>query len=133
MDAERVLMIRLGHWVAASDEIEPGSYRSGVGYRDGMSHRELVDSMRAWWRINPARVEWEGIQHAVAVHQGITRIVVEIGDWTQLQNGPLDGRWAFTATPITSGPVHDKWVGPSGRRIQFKRGNQSPVLYWPPR
>ncbi|MCY4176031.1 MAG: hypothetical protein OXD37_06820 [Acidimicrobiaceae bacterium] len=133
MDAERVLMIRLGPWVAASYEIEPGYVALGYGYRYGMSQRELVDSMRMWWRINPARVEWEGIQHAVAAHRGITRIVVEIGDWIQAPIGPEYGRWSFTATPITSGPVHDKWVGPSGRRIQFKRGSQSPVLYWPPR
>ncbi len=129
MCAERVLIIRLRPWVDFSYEIEPGNYRSGYGYRDSMSLIELVDSMRAWWRINPARVEWEGIEHAVAVHQGITRAVVEIGDWMP---GP-NGRWGFTATPITDGPVYDKWVGPSGRRIHFQKGNQSPVLYWPPR
>ncbi len=94
MCSERVLMIRLGPWVDCDDEIEPGNYRSGFGYREGMSLIELVDSMRAWWRINPARVEWEGIEHAVAVHQGITRAVVEIGDWMQAPNG----RWGFTAT-----------------------------------
>ncbi len=127
MHSERVLMIRLRTWVDCDDEIELGNYRSGIGYREGISLIELVDSMRAWWRINPTRVEWEGIEHAVAVYQGITRAVVEIGDWMQVPNG----RWGFTATPITDGPVYNKWVGPSGHQIHFRRGNQSPVLYWP--
>ncbi|MYJ81595.1 MAG: hypothetical protein F4046_07205 [Acidimicrobiaceae bacterium] len=123
-----MLMIRLGPWLADRHEIEPGNYRAGIGYREGMSLTELVDATRAWWRINPQRVAWEGIGHAVAVHRGITRAAMVIGDWIQRD----DGRWAFTAEPLTVGPVHDVWVGPSGRVIEFRKGNQSPVLYWPP-
>ena len=108
--AERVLVIRLGSWRKTHDEIEPGAHRSGIGYRDGMPLTELVDATRAWWRINPARVQWEGISYAVAVRQGITRAVMEIGDWTQRS----DGRWAFSADPLTDGPVHEKWGWDSG-------------------
>lgn len=127
--AERVLLIRLGSWRANILEIEPGTYRTGAGYREGMTLPELVDATRAWWRINPERVEREGIRHAVAVHQGITRAAMEIGDWIRRE----DGRWAFSARPLTDGPVHDAWVGPSGRKIDFPKGNQNPIAYWPPR
>ena len=71
----------------------------------------------------------EGIRHAVAVHQGITRAVVEIGDWFQRSE---DRRWAFSATLVTEGPIYDEWVGPSGRTLNFARGDQSPIRYWTP-
>lgn len=127
--AERVLLIRLGSWRANILEMEPGTYRTGAGYREEMTLPELVDATRAWWRINPERVAREGIRHAVAVHQGITRAVMEIGDWIRRE----DGRWAFSARPLTDGPIHDAWVGPSGRKIDFPKGNQNPIAYWPPR
>ena len=125
----RVLLIRLGSWRENTLEIEPGTYRKGAGYREGMSLTELVDATRAWWRVNPERVAREGIRHAVAVHGGITRVVMEIGDWVRRE----DGRWAFSARPLTDGPVHDLWVGPSGRKIDFPKGSQNPIAYWPPR
>ncbi len=125
----RVLLIRLGSWRENTLEIEPGTYRRGAGYRAGMSLTELVDATRAWWRVNPERVAREGIRHAVAVHGGITRAVMEIGDWIRRE----DGRWAFSARPLTDGAVHDAWVGPSGRKIDFPKGNQNPIAYWPPR
>ena len=90
---------------------------------------ELVDATRAWWRINPERVEREDIRFAVAVHGGVTRAVMVIGDWIQR----ADGRWAFAATPLLDGPVYDEWVGRIGRRMDFPRGSQNPVTYWPPR
>ena len=104
-------------------------YRTGAGYREDMTLAELVDAARAWWRINPERVAREGIRYAVAVHQGITRGVMVIGDWVRR----ADGRWAFTATPLTVGPVYDEWVGPSGRTVDFLKGNQNPIAYWPRR
>ena len=104
-------------------------YRTGAGYRDDMTLAELVDAARAWWRINPERVAREGIRYAVAVHRGITRGVMVIGDWVQR----ADGRWAFAATPLTAGPVYDEWVGPSGRIVDFLKGSQNPITYWPPR
>lgn len=123
------MLIRLGAWCDDVFEIEPGVYRAGIGYREDMTLTDLVDATRAWWRIDPERVAREGIRHAVAVHRGITRAVMVIGKWHQ---GP-NGRWAFAATPLTSGPVYDEWVGPSGRIVDFAKGSQNPVIYWPRR
>lgn len=129
LSAPPAVLIRLGSWRDNVLEIEPGVYRSGAGYREDMTLTELVDATRAWWRINPDRVAREGIRHAVAVHQGITRGVMVIGRWLKR----ADGRWAFAASPLTSGPVYDEWVGPSGRIVDFAKGNQNPIAYWPPR
>ncbi len=108
--------------------MEAGTFREGHGYRDGMSTRELVDSTRAWWVMNPDRLVRDGIEYAVAVHQGITRAVVTIEDLFQRS----DGRWAFTATLLTDGQVFDEWVGLRGRSVDFARGAQNPVTYWTP-
>lgn len=108
--------------------MEPGTYREGHGYRDGMSSRELVDSTRAWGKLDPDRVAGEGINLAVAVHQGVTRAVVRIGDLFQRS----DGRWAFSAALVTGDQIFDEWVGPRGRSVEFARGNQNPVAYWTP-
>ena len=123
-----VLLLRLGSWQVERAELEPGTFREGHGYRDAMSSRELVDSTRAWWKMNPDRLVRGGIDHAVAVHQGLTRAVVKIGDLFQR----TDGRWAFSATLLTSGNVFDEWVGPSGRSVDFAHGNQNPIAYWTP-
>lgn len=127
--APPAVLIRLGSWRDNVLEIEPGVHRKGAGYREDMSLTELVDAARAWWRISPERVAREGIRHAVAVHQGITRGVMVIGDWLQR----ADGRWAFAATPLTAGPVYDEWVGRSGRIVDFTKGSQNPIAYWPPK
>ena len=92
------------------------------------SSRELVDSTRAWWTLDPDRVAREGINHAVAVHQGVTRAVVTIGDLFQRS----DGRWAFSAALVTGDQIFDEWVGLRGRSVDFARGNQNPVAYWTP-
>ena len=127
-EASPVILVRLGSWKGEREEIEPGIFRSGRGYREDMSPEELADSTRAWWaNISPTNVKRCGIRHAVAVHGGVTRGVVIIGSW--IQRGD---RRAFSAIPLTSGAVFDEWVGPLGRRVSFKRGSQSPVTYWPP-
>ena len=127
-DAPPVLLIRLSAWKDQVEEIEPGTFREGHGFKEGMTPDELLQSARAWWaNISPAGAQRRGIRHAVAVHRGITRAVMEIGEWIQRGN-----RWAFAATSLTDGPVHDAWVGPLGRRVEFKRGSQSPATYWPP-
>jgi len=123
-----VLLLRLGSWEVERAEMEPGTFREGHGYRDGMSNQELVDATRAWWVLRPDRLDRDGINYAVAVHQGITRAVVTIGDLFQRS----DERWAFSATLLTNGRVFDEWVGPRGRSIDFARGAQNPVAYWTP-
>lgn len=126
--ASPVLLVRLRPWQDEHEQIEQGRFRPGRGYRNGMTPRELADSTRAWWRVSPATVERRGIRHAVAVHDGVTRGVMEIGEWVHGEN-----RRAFAAIPLTEGPVYDEWVGPLGRKVEFARGHQSPVVYWPPR
>lgn len=127
-DAPPVVLIRLGSWKAEPQDGD-GVTRAGRGYRPGMTIDELVDSTRAWWRISQTRIQRDGIRHAVAVHDGITRGVIEIGGWTSRH----DGRRAFVGTPIMDGPVHEAWVGPFGRKVLFTVGAQSPVMYWPRR
>jgi len=127
-DAPPVLLIRLNAWKNEVEQIETGTLREGRGFREGMTPEELVQSTRAWWaNISPAGAQRRGARHAVAVHRGITRGVMEIGSWTQRGN-----RWAFAATLLTEGLVHDAWVGPLGRRVEFKKGSQSPATYWSP-
>lgn len=125
--ASPVVLIRLGHWRDETTEIEPGIVREGNGYKVGITPDELADSSRAWWRISPSRIQEEGIQHAVPVHEGVTRGVMVIGDWTQRE----DGRRAFAATPLTKGTIFEEWVGPLGRRVEFAPGSQNPISYWP--
>ena len=125
--ASPVVLIRLGPWRDEVIEIEPGTVRAGTGYKEGITPGELADATRAWWRISPSRIRREGIQHAVAVHEGVTRSVVVIGDWIQRE----DGRRAFAATPLTGGTIFEEWVGPFGRRVEFSSGNQNPISYWP--
>ncbi|MBT4187269.1 MAG: hypothetical protein HOE14_08670 [Gemmatimonadales bacterium] len=126
--APPVVLIRLGTWRDEVIEIEPGVVRIGNGYKEGITPDELADATRAWWRISPSRIRREGIRHAVAVHEGVTRGVVAIGDWIQRE----DGRRAFAATPLTEGTIFEEWVGTLGRRVEFSSGSQNPISYWSP-
>lgn len=126
-DAPPAVLIRIGRWKDLPEQIEPGVQRSGNGYRPEMSRQELVDATRAWWKISPRSVARRGVEHAVAVHAGVTRAVMRIGDWTQRD----DLRWAFAAELVESGPVHDAWIGDVGRRVEFVSSAQNPIIYWP--
>jgi hypothetical protein len=126
--APPVVLIRLGPWRDEVIEIEPGVVRAGNGYKEGITPDELADSVRAWWRISPSRIRREGILHAVAVHEGVTRSVFVIGEWVQRE----DGRRAFTVAPLTEGTIFEEWVGPLGRRVEFSSGSQNPICYWRP-
>lgn len=122
------MLIRLGRWRDAPEEIEPGTWRAGNGYRPDMSSSELADSTRAWWKISPASVERRGITLAVSVHEGVTRAVMKIGEWTQRS----DGRRAFAVEAVADGPIADAWVGEFGRRVEFTAAAQNPISYWSP-
>lgn len=126
-DAPRAVLIRLSRWTDFREELEPGVWRDGSGYRPAMTQLELVEATRAWWKISVDRVARDGVTYAVSVFEGVTRAVMEIGDWTQR----ADGRRAFTATPILSGAVHETWVGQFGRRVNFTSNSQNPITYWP--
>ncbi len=126
-DAPPVVLIRVGRWREMPEEMEPGSWRRGNGYWPGIPFDELIDSARGWWKISPASIERRGIRHAVAVFDGVTRAVLEIGDWTRRD----DGRRAFAATPVEDGPMFDAWVGQLGKRVTFVAAARNPITYWP--
>ena len=126
-NAPPVLLVRLGAWIDRDMAMQPGYKRRGHGFRIGMTDRELLDSTRGWWRVSPASVERKGIEHAVAVHEGITRAVLTIGKWHQRAHG----RRAFDAELISSGALHKAWVGAHGKRVALPTGAQSPLIYWP--
>ena len=126
-DAPPVVLIRVGRWRDIDEEMEPGVWRRGAGYYPGISLEELIDSARAWWKISPATSERRGIQHAVAVYDGVTRVLMEIGSWTQRD----DDRQCFVATPVLDGPMFDAWIGPLGKRVEFKEAARNPIIYWP--
>jgi len=92
-----------------------------------MTVKQLLDSRLGWWRVSPVSVERKGIEHAFAVHEGITRAVMTIGKWHERE----DGRRAFDAELITSGALHKTWVGEHGKRVEIPTGAQSPLIYWP--
>lgn len=126
-DAPPVVLIRVGRWRDMVEEMEPGVWRQGNGYWPGISLEELIDSARGWWKINPTSIQRRGIRHAIAVYDGVTRVLMEIGSWTQRD----DGRRCFTATPVLDGPMFDAWIGPLGKRVAFKAAARNPITYWP--
>ena len=126
-DAPPVVLIRLSRWRDMDEEIEPGVWRRGNGYYPDMHLDELVDATRAWWKISPRSVHQRQIRHAVAVHNGVTRAIMQIGGWTRRD----DGRQAFAATAVLKGAEFDAWVGPVGRRVPFTTASQNPIVYWP--
>ena len=126
-DAPPVVLIRVGQWRDMCEEMEPGVWRRGNGYWPGISLEELIDSARGWWKISPATSESRGIRHAVAVYDGVTRALMEIGTWTQRD----DDRRCFSATPVLEGPMFDAWIGPLGKRVRFKEAARNPITYWP--
>lgn len=126
-DAPPVVLIRVGRWRNMVEEMEPGIWRRGNGYWPGISLEELIDSSRGWWKIRPATSQRRGIRHAVAIYDGVTRVLTEIGSWTQRD----DDRWCFTARPVFDGPMFDAWIGPLGKRVAFKEAARNPIIYWP--
>ena len=126
-DAPPVVLIRIRQWKDQVEVLEPGTYRRGNGYWPGIPTSALIDSTRAWWRISPTTIGRRGIEHAVAVFDGVTRAALRIGDWIQRD----DGRRAFSAELVEEGPVFDAWVGELGRRVEFVTAARNPITYWP--
>jgi hypothetical protein len=130
------ILIKLFDWVSQHD---PQTGRPGHGYRSGMTDDELLESVRAWWVLDPKRAE--NYAFAVAVHNGITRAVWEIapGSWRS-QSSLAPGqkpRWSFRGRPAPA-HIHEEFVGRIGRRVPALRpngksvfGQASPIAYWP--
>jgi hypothetical protein len=119
-----LLLVRLKEWELVSDSL---TGRTGLGYRNGMSDRELYDSTRCWWRLNPVSLERLGVEYAVAVHRGVTRALFTIDDWIQRP----DGRWCFEGVRVQEGDLFGEVVGDQGRKVTFPRGSANPIAYWP--
>jgi hypothetical protein len=92
-----------------------------------MSDRDLYDSARCWWRLDPQSARRRGIGHAVAVHQGITRALFTIERWTRR----VDGRWCFDGERVREGTLFEEAVGERGRQVTFPQGSANPIRYWP--
>jgi len=123
--APPALLIRLGPWTPGATPMPGGRIRNGHGYYAGMPDEALADSLRGWWRLSPDRVRRLDIQHAVAVHEGVTVGVVKIGEWHRRD----DGRWAFEDLPA-SARVRHAWLGDVGRNLPTSASAQNPVRYW---
>lgn len=128
---EVALLIRLqAKWNLLHEEVEPGYFRKGSGWKPRLTDQELYDSVRAWWAVSPTSADRHRAKHAVAVFAGVTRAVYRIENWL----GPrTDGRWAFAGERVTAGPVFDAYCGPLGRRVPFAQGSRNPTSYWPPK
>jgi hypothetical protein len=128
---ENALLIRLqAKWDLLHEEIEPGYFRGGAGWKPRLTDQELYDSVRAWWAVSPTSAARHGARHAVAVFAGVTRAVYRIDSWL----GPrTDGRWAFSGERVTAGPVFDAYCGPLGKRVPLAQGSRNPTSYWPPK
>ena len=114
-------------WKPGREEVERGYFRAGSGWYEGITDTELIDSVRAWWRVAPNTIERRGIRHVIAYAAGLTRAVYEL----EAVIGPResDGRHAFRLSPIESGPIFDLAVGLNGKSIDFPRGSSNPIRY----
>jgi hypothetical protein len=121
------LLIRLAWWHPGGVAGIPG--RRGGGFYPGIAPIDLYNATRGMWKVSPRRIKGLGIDHAVAVHRGVTRAVYRIDCW--FQDEP-SRRWGFKGEEITSGPVFDAFVGPFGRRVPASKGAQNPVSYYTP-
>lgn len=131
-DTPPLLLIRLSPtWHKQVEEIEPGYLRAGHGWREGMTKVELRDSVRAWWRLDLARLERDDIDHVVPVVGGVTRALYRITSII----GPRerDGRIAFELSEVTTGSLNEKVIGTIGKTVEYRQGSANPIRYWPPR
>lgn len=132
--ATPAILIKLSDWV---DGVEPDADRSGHGFKSNMPASELLQSVRAWWVLDPKRAA--NYRYVVAVHDGITRGVWEVEPegwrpWTRESRRP---RWCFTGRDA-SPEIYEMFIGRIGRRVPALRpdgkavfGQGSPIAYWP--
>ena len=70
-DAPPAICVRLGAWEDHYEELEPGTFREGHGFKEGMTPEELAESGRAWWaNISEVGARERGIRHAVVCIRG---------------------------------------------------------------
>lgn len=129
------ILIKLFDWV---DEYDADTGRPGHGYRSDLPPAQVLESIRAWWVLDPKRAA--KYRYAVAVHDGITRGVWEIEpgswtSWTPRPGRPL--RWRFDGREAPA-EIQEEFVSRIGRRVPALRpdgravfGSGSPIAYWP--
>lgn len=128
-DMEPSIIVRLRpKWTPDREEVERGYFRAGRGWYEGIADTELMDSVRAWWRVDSDMIERRRIRYVIAYAAGFTRAVYEL----ESVIGPResDGRRAFRLALVESGPVFDLAVGLNGKTIDFHRGSSNPIRYW---
>jgi hypothetical protein len=110
----KVMLITLGPWVDEPDSWDesawggsPTATRRGYGYYSGMTHEDLLNSCRLFWRFNPESGTWRGIEYAVVAHDGRTRAVVGISRYI----GPFWGRHGFRGHVVTDPALVQGLVG----------------------
>jgi hypothetical protein len=88
----------------------------------------VLESVRAWWVLDPKRAEI--YQYVVAVHDGMTRGVREVAPgswrlWTPHADRRL--RWSFTGRAAPP-EVRELFVGRIGRRVPASRPDGKAVF-----
>ena len=144
-----LLLITLNGWQEFPDGevIAGGRVRHFAGWKPEWlvssvrrkAYKEIGECVSAWWRVDPDVVDDGGIEHAVAVHRGVTRALfrIEPESWeTDVfgldKNGRELRRAAFWFQAIESGPMFDEVVGLHGRRVLPRaQGAQNSISYWP--
>lgn len=134
-----LLLITVKPWLDLEETVAGGRTRPGYGFKrewfDQTIRRRDIGLLEAatnsWWIASPVEVARQGVLHSVAVFQGVTRGLFEIGPWEQDARG---NRWGFSGTPILEGELYDQVIGEHGHRVPSQgRGAQNPVSYWPRR
>ncbi|QKT10933.1 GIY-YIG nuclease family protein [Rhodococcus sp. W8901] len=143
---EPLLLITLNGWIDAEEECPGGVVRVGHGFHPAWRDKKVLDeeierlghSVCCWWTLNPDNVKAKGIEHLVAVHEGVTRGLFRIVEGsaetipTVTAKGAPTQRSGFRVEPVTSGNLFNRVVGPHGHRVPpKKRGDQSQFRYWP--
>lgn len=124
--SRRVMLITLGPWVEQADSWDETPWggglcaRSGYGFREGMSERQLIDAARVFWKFNPNTATWRDIEYAVVAHVGVTRAVIRIENYV----GPLWGRYGFRGHLVDDPALVAELVGKS------VPGRQNPITTW---
>lgn len=140
-----LLVITLGPWQDGVEDLPGGGTRAGHGFKPEWTDRtqlnndieSLGQSVCCWWKINPAMVGQQGIGHIVALYHGVTRALFEIVPGSAktvkavTHKGKPAKRSGFVVAPVLDGPLWDEVVGPYGRRVAKKPGEQAQFRYWP--
>lgn len=138
-----LLLITLGDWKDAEQQMPNGQIRSGFGFKNEWMDKkllessidELANSTCCWWRWDQRKVENSGITHLVAVYRGVTRGLFQIvpGTFREIYDAPHYRRGCDVIPVVDrADPLWREVVGPHGHSIPAKkRGDRGSFRYWP--